>query len=355
MVDAITSFNANKPDNPRKDLSINWNTLTVKEIEEYEDEGQEVPQYIKTWKEYIEHLSSVPDDVTYATYYDNNAANGNNLSSGTSELLAGLNPSSITQGEVYAKMCKDTITNVKQVTEQLDAIMKESDKVVSEAETRKEGICDRIQTFQSRVNDLKKNAKKNPLVLMEINDINQNVKNSTETGITTMDTYLLSVQNIGMQVNDTYDLLQGAGTLADTATSFNDYNLRSRMLTLKYSKELKNLAKEKKRDVKSAVDQQEGNEETVSGFSKDINKSAGNFTVAGTESASSSSDSATNSDGSTSAKTDAKNDEKAAENKKKKEKSSEKSKSEKSKTLADEKILTDPNEILKRKQKRGEA
>lgn len=359
MVDAITSYNANKPTNPKKDLTINWNKLTVKEIKEYEGEGQEVPEYIKKWADYIEHLQSVPDDVTYATYFNGNAESITSSRMGdyaTYMLNNGIDPSSATQGQVYQKLCQDTITNIKNVTDQLNEIMKRAEKEVSEAEKSKDGICDRIQTLQQRIQTLK-DDKKDPFAPMEIIEINQQIKAAGESGVTTMDMRLLSVQNIGADVADAYDLISGANSLADTATSMSRSTSISSTLTLmKYSKELKELSKEKKRDLKSAVEQQEGNVTTVEGYKSSVASTANQYIPPGAESETGNSSSINDSsNGESGSSASIKNDEKTAANKTKQAQASKKTKEEKSKTLADEKILTDPNEILKRKQKRGEA
>lgn len=361
MVDAISSFNANKPVNPKKDLTINWNKLTVNQIKEYESDGQEVPDYIKKWADYIEHMESVPDDVTYATYYNIDANNikyqhsVHTTSDPTNSIIAGLNPSSSTQSEVYGKLCKDTITNIKTITQQLDQIMDNAEKEVAEAEASKEGICDRIQTLQQRASQLKSD-KKDPLAPMEIVDINNQIKAAGEGGINTMDLRLISLQTIGADVNDAYELIRGAGSLSATAATFaRDFGSFS-IATLKYSKELKELSKEKGRDIKSANKQQENNITTVEGYKGNVATSANKFIPPGAEIENNNTGNINDSNNNESgAQSSAKADEKAAEKKEKQTKTSAKSRAEKTKTLADEKILTDPNEILKRKLKRGEA
>lgn len=345
MVDAITSYKANKPSNPKADLSINWNKLTVKEIKKYEGEGQEIPEYIKKWADYMDKLQSVPDSVTYETY-----AGVDNFEYENNRLKPSLNPSASTQAEVYQKMCKDTVNSVKNVTQQLNEIMKNAEKEVKEAEKTKEGLCDRIQTFQQRVQKLK-DDKKDPLAAMEIPEINQQIKAAGESGVLTMDMRLASLQNIGADVSDTYDLIRGATSLARTAASLNSDAGRYSFITLKYSKELQKLVKEKKKDLESANKQQETNITTVEGYKSEVGNKAGQFIPPGAAEVNANG----NPNSANGQETTAKADEKASANKSKIAKSNAKSQEEKKKSLANEKILTDPNEILKRKQKRGEA
>lgn len=352
MVDAISAFNANKPTNPKTDLTINWNKLTVDEINEYEEQGQEVPEYIKKWAEYVENLANVPDDVTYESYATDNAGVSNYALNGG---LFG--DYSSAEKDIYKQLGQDTINNIKTMAAQLEQIMDEAEKEVGEAESSKDGIVDRIQTLQTRASQLK-DDKKNPLAPMEIIDINNQIKLAGEGGLTTMDMRLISLENIGGTVEDAYEMIRGAKGLASTLTSYSGNPIFGNILIKQYSKELEELSKEHTRNFKSASEEQDQNIETVGGYKSDVGNSANQFIPPGSETNISSDTTNTGTDGSdntSTASASAKADEKAAETKKKQAQSTQKTKEEKTKTLAEEKILTDPNEILKRKMKRGEA
>lgn len=64
MVDAIGSV-SNKPIVKSKDTSINWEQCTAEEIKDYKGQGEDVPVAILAWAEEIAKLSNAPDDVTY--------------------------------------------------------------------------------------------------------------------------------------------------------------------------------------------------------------------------------------------------------------------------------------------------
>lgn len=64
MVDAIGSV-SNKPIVRSKDSSINWEQCTAEEIKEYKGQGEDVPVAILAWAEEIAKLANAPDDVTY--------------------------------------------------------------------------------------------------------------------------------------------------------------------------------------------------------------------------------------------------------------------------------------------------
>ena len=347
MVDAITSYNANKPVNPKKDYTVNWNNLTVDEIKEYEKIGAEVPEYIKKWAEYIEHLDNVPDDVTYISYAKEHDLNDTSLLSNLS-----LVPNSLIQltseNNVYDGICQDTINSIKTQAQQLDMIMNLAEKEVAEAESSKDGIIDRIQTLQQNAAALKNN-KKDPLAPMEIININNQIKAYGENGVNIMDLRLISLQNIGGDVSESYELIRGANSLAQTVAKQATSDIRTFVKFNSYSKQLKELSKEHKRDFKSASDEQEQYVDTVGGYKNDVGSSANQFIPPGSEVETNSLDGIGNNGNN--GNNDILNNEKKEQNAK----TTEKSKAEKSKTLADEKILTDPNEILKRKQKRGEA
>ncbi len=349
MVDAISEFNANKPTNPKLDLTLNWNKLTVDEINEYEKQGQEVPEYIKKWAEYVENLENVPDDVTYESYAGKAGISDYALNGGL------FSSQEIVQKNIYTQLGQDTISNIKTMAQQLEDIMKEAEKEVSEAEAGKDGIVDRIQTLQNRISQLK-DDKKNPLASMDIIDINNQIKAAGESGITTMDMRLLSLESIGGTVEDAYEMIRGAKGLASTLSGYAGGAPFGNVLVRKYSQELQELSKEHTRDFKSASEEQDQNIETVGGYKSEVASSSNQYIPAGAETSISSDgqSGSQNSDGTTSAATSAKEDEKSAEKKERQTRTTQKTKEEKTKTLADEKILTDPNEILKRKMKRGE-
>lgn len=64
MVDAIGSV-TNKMLNRLKEPSISWTKLTAGEIQEYKGQGQDIPVAILKWAEEIIKLANAPDDVTY--------------------------------------------------------------------------------------------------------------------------------------------------------------------------------------------------------------------------------------------------------------------------------------------------
>lgn len=64
MVDAIGSV-SNKPIVKSKDASINWQQCTADEIKEYEGQGEDVPAAILAWANEIAKIANAPDDVTY--------------------------------------------------------------------------------------------------------------------------------------------------------------------------------------------------------------------------------------------------------------------------------------------------
>lgn len=64
MVDAIGA-QTNKPVKLTQDRSINWQQCTIDEIKEYQGQGQSVPTDILRWAEEVAKIASLPDDVTY--------------------------------------------------------------------------------------------------------------------------------------------------------------------------------------------------------------------------------------------------------------------------------------------------
>lgn len=61
MVDAINS----KPITSPKDIAINWKQCTADEIMDYQGQGQDVPTQFLRWAQDMAAVANAPDDVTY--------------------------------------------------------------------------------------------------------------------------------------------------------------------------------------------------------------------------------------------------------------------------------------------------
>lgn len=61
MVDAINS----KPITSPKDISVNWKQCTADEIIDYQGQGQDVPTQFLRWAQDMAAMANAPDDVTY--------------------------------------------------------------------------------------------------------------------------------------------------------------------------------------------------------------------------------------------------------------------------------------------------
>ena len=67
MVDAIDAVNAatHTRINQNKDLTINWQNLTAKEVLEHAGHGEDVPVEVLKWAEDYAKMENAPDDATY--------------------------------------------------------------------------------------------------------------------------------------------------------------------------------------------------------------------------------------------------------------------------------------------------
>ena len=76
---------------------------------------------------------------------------------------------------------------------------------------------------------------------MDIIDINNQIKAAGESGITTMDMRLLSLESIGGTVEDAYEMIRGAKGLASTLSGYAGGAPFGNVLVRKYSQELQEL------------------------------------------------------------------------------------------------------------------
>lgn len=317
MVDAINSFNPN---------TINWNKLTLKEIRQYEQEGAEVPAYIQEWRQYMELLNNIPDDITYDTYVNK----PDFLSDDSSKDL------------MHSSITGDTYSTLQSITGQLDAVMEEVDREAEDASDTKDGIMDRIQLLQERANQLK-NDKKDPLAPIEIIDINNQIQALGENGMNTLDIRAMNLQNYGAEISQAYNLVRGASPLLKNSAEFGRFTAQYQA-----ARKLREFIKENKRDITSAYNQFDTTLTTVHGYKSDVG--AAIFAYVPPPDAPETFDNNFNNEENT-------NNDISALKKAKEQKETEtkpKTKEEKTKAKEEQKILTDPEEILKRKIKRGE-
>ncbi len=138
-----------------KTTVVNWNSCTADEILSYEEDGQEVPEQYLKWAEEMAAAMNVQDDVTYemANGEVNEEAGGGNAAQNFRAELGDSGVSLKQQGEIFITESRDkeeqtlaSIENMAPLLSQTQEINEEADQVAEETKTRLQEISDQINS-----------------------------------------------------------------------------------------------------------------------------------------------------------------------------------------------------------------
>lgn len=150
------------PFKPQQEI-VNWNTCTADEILSYEEEGQEVPEQYLRWAEEMSAAMNVQDDVTYemANGEVGEGENGNAAQNFRAE-LGDSGVSLKQQGQIFITESKDkeeqtlaSIETMAPLLNQTQQINDEAQQVADETKTRLQEISDEINAQVAEKNNLK--------------------------------------------------------------------------------------------------------------------------------------------------------------------------------------------------------
>ena len=155
MVDAINGNYGAKS----QDLSINWNDLTATEVLAYEDEGQDVPDAILAWAQEMAGTENA-DQITYEMYEENGESSSGNAATDLRQELSDSHLSLKAQGKIFIEQSKEkeeitlqSITEMAPLLNVAQEIGTEAEAIGDAAKTQLEAIKNQIQALISEKDD----------------------------------------------------------------------------------------------------------------------------------------------------------------------------------------------------------
>ena len=155
MVDAINGNYGAKS----QDLSINWNDLTATEVLEYQDEGQDVPDAILAWAQEMAGTENA-DQITYEMYEENGENSSGNAATDLRQELSDSHLSLKAQGKIFIEQSKEkeeitlqSITEMAPLLNVAQEIGTEAEAIGDAAKTQLEAIKNQIQALISEKDD----------------------------------------------------------------------------------------------------------------------------------------------------------------------------------------------------------
>lgn len=155
MVDAINGNYGAKS----QDLSINWNDLTATEVLAYEDEGQDVPDAILAWAQEMAGTENA-DQITYEMYEENGENSSGNAATDLRQELSDSHLSLKAQGKIFIEQSKEkeeitlqSITEMAPLLNVAQEIGTEAEAIGDAAKTQLEAIKNQIQALISEKDD----------------------------------------------------------------------------------------------------------------------------------------------------------------------------------------------------------
>lgn len=155
MVDAINGNYGAKS----QDLSINWNDLTATEVLAYEDEGQDVPDAILAWAQEMAGTENA-DQITYEMYEENGENSSGNAATDLRQELSDSHLSLKAQGKIFIEQSKEkeeitlqAITEMAPLLNVAQEIGTEAEAIGDAAKTQLEAIKNQIQALISEKDD----------------------------------------------------------------------------------------------------------------------------------------------------------------------------------------------------------
>lgn len=212
MVDGINSIRQTQ-----KDMSINWNECTAEEIIDYQGEGQEVPTEYLRWAQEMAKISGAPDDITYEMSISNENYSIENAGSPQANVAEGLRNGLDAQGtplwqqgEIFASTSNQYNDDISNLQGEMEAILANSQDALTQAQDSQQETISQIQALQSRQQTLQ-NDKTNMFSALQAQSLDQQIKALADTGIENINQL---AQNIYNETNG----IDAAIYTADTGT-----------------------------------------------------------------------------------------------------------------------------------------
>ena len=364
MVDAINGTSGIKP----KDLTIDWNDCTANEVMEYKDEGQEVPEAILVWAQDMAKNQAAADEITYEMSMNNPEEMSVTNASGDlgTNLRAEMQQNGVplaSQAQEFINQSNEYSNSVTALEDEMETILSQSEAAVENVEEYSNNIISQIQILQAKQEGMQNNTT-SLFGAFDAIQIENQIRELANLGIT----------NIENQAQSVYSATNGIGSAIDTASATSSIGVQ----TINIGRELLNIgdytlsglagktitsgnnaintAQTGSATFNQTKNDNSANEERVNETRNKISNSSGIFGITTERDETNETEEDVQQDAAENATRDNEPvNERAQEATAKFEQDRENNKeqAELDPTLADTSITTDPNEILKRKERRG--
>lgn len=368
MVDAIGSVSSQQIRTAKKDNAINWQQCTSDEIIEYEQQGQEIPEYILQWAKEVAKLENAPEDITYemaggATTVEEmnanqntnagNAANENeqvdpNDATAIREKMTADGASAYLQARAFRGYSDQYTAEIQNMMDTMEEYMSQAQISSAGAEAARDDVIARIQTLIARRNNTNTGDE---AAAKEAARINNEIRSIGQEGLST-------VQGLSAPVENAFNQLGAAEFTSLTGRNYGKETVNigqlpelngvrdntGRLTTNSGEAELKQSDLGDRAFVADRAENTQ-NQGIISSSQDEISKASG---AVPTEDRTTDAKAAENKAEGDNTVNDADNDQLAKESDNKKEEVAKEDPA-----TVDDKVLSDPEEILKRKQKRG--
>lgn len=160
MVDAINGNYGAKS----QDLSINWNDLTATEVLAYEDEGQDVPDAILAWAQEMAGTENA-DQITYEMYEDDGEnASGNAASDLRNDMNTG-GTNLKDQGRTFIERSKESEALTLQSITEMVPLLSNAQAIGDEATAVGESVKTQLDVIQNQIQALIDENNDKPILL----------------------------------------------------------------------------------------------------------------------------------------------------------------------------------------------
>lgn len=371
MVDAIGGVSSSQIKPIKKDDSIDWKGCTSDEIIEYEKEGQEVPDYILQWAKEFAKLQNAPDDITYEMAMGATtlaAVNGNqqaqqdenenseeetNSAAAIREQMNTEGVSLRNQAKTFRSYSSQYTDEIKNMMDMMEQYLAESEAAESNAQATKDSILSQIQALIASQKDNKLGGTEGAV---EAARIDRQIKSVGQTGLSSIEADAIPIENTSTNITAAeFTSLTGRQFGNETVSIGNElksrggvFNVVMGAMTVKSGQ--KELEQSNAGDSQFADDETSNQEyiDNVSGYKTEITNASG-ATISNEEEDTDTKDADEKAEADNTVN-DSEQDETA-----KTDEIKQKELAQQEPETVDDKITTDPNEILKRKQKKGLA
>ena len=365
MVDGINGAQGIKP----KDLTIDWNDCTANEILEYKDEGQEIPTAILSWAEDMAKNQAGADEITYEMSLNNpdqmSVTSTANTNMGTllrEEMDANGVPIA-DQASTFATQSEEYSNSVTTLESDMETILSQSEEKAADIEEYSNNLLSQIQTLKTKQESMQNNIS-TQFAPIDALQIENQIRELATLGLSNIETDSQSVYSATNGINTAIDTATNASSIGTQAIDIGNelFNFNSITLNIIANHAISsgnnaiNTAQAGKTTFNNTAQENTQNEDRVDNAKNTVSTTSGTFGITTAQEEETQNEDDIQQEAVDNATRDNQPVAEVAQeatDKFEQDRAADKEQAELDPTLADTSITTDPNEILKRKERRG--